>query len=68
MPRFEGDLAWYWSKPELKATTGVPASTAARTAGAIASGFARVTAMPSTRLSMALWTRLAWFGDSGSEE
>ena len=36
--------------------------------GAIASGLASVRAMPLTPLSIAVWTRFAWFGASGSLE
>ena len=61
-------IALQLSKPELKATTGMPLASAALTAGAIASGLASVNAMPLTPLSMAVWTRLAWFGASGSLE
>src|SRR6266550_5686034 len=54
--------------PALKATTGMPAAMAFFTTGAIAGGSGRVTAIPSTLLSMALWTRLAWLPDDGSDE
>ena len=52
-------IALKLSKPELNATTGIPASRAALTAGAIASGLANVNAIPLTLLSIALCTRLA---------
>jgi hypothetical protein len=45
--------------PLLKATTGIPAVAAAATEGFIASGLARVTAMPSTFESIALCIALA---------
>src|SRR6266550_6628306 len=54
--------------PALKATTGMPAAIAFFTAGSIAGGSGRVTAIPSTLLSMALWIRLAWLPDDGSDE
>src|ERR671931_2437522 len=54
--------------PALKATTGMPAAMAFCTVGPIAFGSGRVTAMPSTLLSMALWIRVACFPESGSEE
>ncbi len=61
-------MAFQLSKPELKATTGMFLAIAALTAGAIASGLASVRAMPLTPLSIAVCTRLAWFGASGSLE
>src|SRR6266498_5272444 len=54
--------------PALKATTGMPAAMAFLTAGASAGGSGRVTAMPSTLLSIALWIRLAWLPEDGSDE
>ena len=54
--------------PALKATTGMPASMAFCTAGAIAGGSGRVTAMPSTLASIALWIRVACLPESGSAE
>ena len=54
--------------PALKATTGMPASIAFRTAGAIAGGSGRVTAMASTLASIALWIRVACLPESGSDE
>src|SRR6266536_2145893 len=54
--------------PALNATTGMPAAMAFFTAGSSAGGSGRVTAMPSTLLSMALWIRLAWLPDDGSDE
>jgi hypothetical protein len=54
--------------PALKAITGMAASMAFFTVGAIAGGSGRVTAMPSTLLSIALWMRVACFPESGSEE
>src|SRR4051794_21955931 len=46
----------------------MPLASAAFTAACIASGLAKVTAMPLTPLSTAVWTRLAWLGASGSLE
>src|SRR5512132_3046808 len=54
--------------PALKATTGMPASTAFFTAGASVAGVGRVTAMPSTLASIALWIRVACLLASGSAE
>src|ERR671937_3057992 len=54
--------------PALNATTGIPAASAFFTAGSSAGGSGRVTAMPSTLLSMALWIRFAWLPDVGSDE
>src|SRR5215211_2943149 len=54
--------------PALKATTGMPASMAFWTAGAIAGGSGRVTAMASTLASIALWIRVACLPESGSAE
>src|SRR4051812_23846488 len=54
--------------PALNATTGMPAAIAFFTTGIRAGGSGRVTAMPSTLLSMALWMRFAWFADVGSDE
>src|SRR4051812_27265397 len=54
--------------PALNATTGMPAAMAFLTAGSSAGGSGRVTAIPSTLLSMALWMRLAWLPDDGSDE
>jgi hypothetical protein len=53
--------------PALKATTGMPASMAFFTAGPIAGGSGRVTAMASTLASIAFWIRVACFPESGSE-
>ena len=61
-------IAFQLSKPELKATTGMFLALAALTAGAMASGLASVRAIPLTPLSIAVCTRLAWFGASGSLE
>ena len=60
-------MAFHASLPALRATTGILASVAALTLPAMASGLARVTAMPSTFLSTACLTRLAWLAPSGSE-
>src|SRR6266568_7074997 len=54
--------------PVLNATAGMPAAMAFFTAGPIAGGSGRVNAMPSTLLSMALWMRLAWLPELGSDE
>ena len=54
--------------PALNATTGMPAAIAFRTAPASAGGSGRVTAMPSTLLSIALWIRVACLPESGSAE
>jgi hypothetical protein len=51
--------AFQASMPALNATTGMPASVAAFTAGARVSGRASVTAMPSTLLSTAFCTKFA---------
>src|SRR6266536_1763378 len=51
--------------PALNATTGMPASIAFFTAGAIAGGSGNVTARPSTFESIADWIRLAWLPDDG---
>jgi hypothetical protein len=61
-------IVFQLSKPELNATTGMPLASAAFTAGVIASGLANVSAIPSTPLSIAVCTRFAWFGASGSLE
>jgi hypothetical protein len=58
----------YWSIPELKPTTGIPASIADLTAPARASGVTRVVAMPLTLESTAFWMRTACLGASGSLE
>ena len=52
----------YWSKPGLNATTGIPASAAFFATGITASGLDRVTAMPSTLLSIAFCTSVACSG------
>src|SRR6266566_8777441 len=54
--------------PALKETTGMPAAMAFFIAGSSAGGSGRVTAIPSTLLSIALWIRLAWLPDDGSDE
>jgi hypothetical protein len=54
--------------PALKATTGMPASTAFLTVGPIAGGSGRVTAMAATLASIAFWIRVACLLESGSEE
>lgn len=54
------------SIPELRPTTGMPAPLASVTALFIASGLARVTAMPSTRSRTASRTRLACPAESES--
>ena len=54
--------------PAFSATTGIPAAMAFFTAGIRAGGSGRVTAIPSTLLSMALWIRFAWLPDDGSDE
>src|SRR5689334_15831602 len=59
---------WYAPMPALNATTGIPAAMAFFTAGSRAGGSGRVTARPSTLLSIALWIRLAWLAEVGSDE
>src|SRR4029450_3760204 len=54
--------------PALKATTGMPASTAFFTVGAIAGGSGGGTGMGSTLEAIAFWIRVACFPESGSEE
>jgi hypothetical protein len=54
--------------PELRPTTGIPASLAAFTAPASASGVTSVVAIASTLLSTALWMSCACFEASGSLE
>src|SRR5689334_12119988 len=46
----------------------MPAAIAFFTTGSSAGGSGRVIAMPSTLLSIALWIRLAWLPDDGSDE
>ena len=58
----------YSSMPELRPTSGIPASPADFTAPASASGVTRVDAMPSTLLSTALWMSWACLDASGSFE
>ena len=60
--------SWYWSMPELKATTGIFALSALCTAPLSASGVARVVAMPSTLESTAFWISVACLAGSGSLE
>ena len=59
---------WYWSIPWLKATTGIPASVAAFTEAASASGESSVVAIPSTLESIAFWISVACWPGSGSLE
>ena len=54
--------------PALNATTGIPASVAACTAPASASGVDSVVAMPSTLLSIAFWISVACLSAAGSSE
>ena len=56
------------SVPELKLSTGIPASTACLTFGMSASGVTSVVAMPSTWESIAFWMRTACLVASGSAE
>lgn len=56
------------SRPALKPTTGMPAASALATTPFMASGLARVTAIPSTFWSIAFWIRLAWVAALGSLE
>ena len=58
----------YWSMPELKPTSGIPASVADFTAPARASGVTRVVAMPSTLESTAVWISCACLSAAGSLE
>ncbi len=54
--------------PELKLSTGIPASTAFFTVGIRASGVTSVVAMPSTFESIAPWISTACLLASGSAE
>ncbi|CAM5581296.1 hypothetical protein SVIOM342S_01083 [Streptomyces violaceorubidus] len=56
------------ARPELSPTTGMPAFSALARTLRMASGLARVTAMPSTFWSIAFCTRLAWLPAFGSAE
>src|SRR3989440_7755596 len=59
---------WYAPMPALNATTGIPVAIAFFTTGSMAGGSGRVTAMPSTLLSIALWISVASLPESGSDE
>src|SRR5438270_1535518 len=59
---------WYAPMPALNATTGMPAAIAFLTTGSSAGGSGRVTASPSTLLSIARWIRLALLAEVGSDE
>ena len=54
--------------PAFRTAVGMPASEAFCRTGPTASGAARVAAIPSTLLSIAFWTRVAWLPCWGSLE